>query len=219
MTDAWQAKEEARRAWMAENSLYRAEDEHSSCGVGLVVSIDGTPSRKVVANGIEALKAVWHRGAVDADGRITPHGAVLAELPLDPALGHALLRAAPWTGPRPAAEATAALALDLRAPGADLEALVAAVRDGRHPEAGRWRREADRLERLARRHAHHAPETRQRLLLSLGQPGQRGELQTRGNEFVVLSRPRHPVAVVAHVDDVHHACSSFLSIAARACRT
>ncbi|MBY0175025.1 hypothetical protein, partial [Micrococcus luteus] len=67
---------------------------------------------------------------------------------------------APWTGPRPAAEATAALVLDLRAPGADLEALVAAVRDGRHPEAGRWRREADRLERLARRHAHHAPETR-----------------------------------------------------------
>lgn len=99
-------------------------------------------------------------GAVDTDGRITPHGAVLAELPLDPPLGHALLRAAPWTGPRPAAEATAALALDLRAPGADLEALVAAVRDGRHPEAGRWRREADRLERLARRHAHHAPETR-----------------------------------------------------------
>ena len=99
--------------------------------------------------------------AVDADGRITPHGAVLAELPLDPPLGHALLRAAPWTGPRPAAEATAALALDLRAPGADLEALVAAVRDGRHPEAGRWRREADRLERLARRHAHHAPETRE----------------------------------------------------------
>ncbi|MCK6058169.1 ATP-dependent helicase HrpB, partial [Micrococcus luteus] len=97
-------------------------------------------------------------GAVDADGRITPHGAVLAELPLDPPHGHALLRAAPWTGPRPAAEATAALALDLRAPGADLEALVAAVRDGRHPEAGRWRREADRLERLARRHAHHAPD-------------------------------------------------------------
>ncbi|MPZ03590.1 DEAD/DEAH box helicase, partial [Micrococcus luteus] len=107
-----------------------------------------------------AERALASLGAVDADGRITPHGAVLAELPLDPPLGHALLRAAPWTGPRPAAEATAALALDLRAPGADLEALVAAVRDGRHPEAGRWRREADRLERLARRHAHHAPEPR-----------------------------------------------------------
>ena len=43
----WQAKEEARRAWMAEHSLYRTEDEHSSCGVGLVVNIDGKASRKV----------------------------------------------------------------------------------------------------------------------------------------------------------------------------
>ena len=50
MTDAWQAKEEARRAWMAENSLYRAEDEHSSCGVGLVVSIDGTPLKPPMAS-------------------------------------------------------------------------------------------------------------------------------------------------------------------------
>ena len=120
--------------------------------------------------------------AVDADGRITPHGAVLAELPLDPPLGHALLRAALWTGPRPAAEATAALALDLRAPGADLEALVAAVRDGRHPEAGRWRREADRLERLARRHAHHAPETR--------------ETDEPGPEATATAR-RHPAGLVA----------------------
>ena len=64
----WQAIEEARRAWMAEHSLYRTEDEHSSCGVGLVVNIDGKASRKVVEAGISALKAVWHRGAVDADG-------------------------------------------------------------------------------------------------------------------------------------------------------
>ena len=67
--NAWEQQEQARRDWMAEHSLYRAEDEHSSCGVGLVVSIDGTPSRKVVANGIDALKAVWHRGALDADGK------------------------------------------------------------------------------------------------------------------------------------------------------
>lgn len=47
----WEAKEAAKRAWMAENSLYREEDEHASCGVGLVVSINGKPSRKVVENG------------------------------------------------------------------------------------------------------------------------------------------------------------------------
>ena len=66
----WAAAEEARRIWMAENSLYSKETEHSSCGVGLVVSIDGKKSRKVVENGIDALKAVWHRGAVDADGNV-----------------------------------------------------------------------------------------------------------------------------------------------------
>ncbi|WP_081816553.1 glutamate synthase large subunit [Fodinicurvata fenggangensis] len=49
--------------------LYDPADEHDSCGVGLVASLDGTPSRDVVVAGIEALKAVWHRGAVDADGK------------------------------------------------------------------------------------------------------------------------------------------------------
>ncbi|MCB1399702.1 MAG: hypothetical protein KDJ82_07260, partial [Rhodobacteraceae bacterium] len=67
--ETWVAAEEAKRKWMAENSLYRADDEHASCGVGLVVSIDGKASRKVVDNGIGALRAVWHRGAVDADGK------------------------------------------------------------------------------------------------------------------------------------------------------
>ena len=38
-------------------------------GVGLIATTDGKKSRKVVEYGIEALKAVWHRGAVDADGK------------------------------------------------------------------------------------------------------------------------------------------------------
>jgi glutamate synthase (NADPH) large chain len=38
-------------------------------GLVLVASIDGKPRREVVENGIEALKAVWHRGAVDKDGK------------------------------------------------------------------------------------------------------------------------------------------------------
>ncbi|GIT35780.1 MAG: hypothetical protein Ct9H300mP5_2490 [Candidatus Pelagibacterales bacterium] len=32
-------------------------------------STEGKKSRKIVEYGIEALKAVWHRGAVDADGK------------------------------------------------------------------------------------------------------------------------------------------------------
>ena len=66
---AWAKAEDEKRRWLAENGMYSEAEEHSSCGVGLVVAIDGKPSRQVVQNGIDALKAVWHRGAVDADGK------------------------------------------------------------------------------------------------------------------------------------------------------
>jgi len=79
---AWVASEEARRAWLAENGLYRPEDEHASCGVGLVVSINGKPSRKVVQNGIDALKALWHRGAVDADGKTGDGAGIHVQIPV-----------------------------------------------------------------------------------------------------------------------------------------
>lgn len=79
---AWVAAEEAKRQWMAENGLYAHEDEHSSCGVGLVVSIDGTASRGVVENGINALKAIWHRGAVDADGKTGDGAGIHVQIPV-----------------------------------------------------------------------------------------------------------------------------------------
>jgi len=49
--------------------LYNPSDEHDACGVGLVAAIDGKPRREVVEKGVEALSNVWHRGAVDADGK------------------------------------------------------------------------------------------------------------------------------------------------------
>ncbi len=79
--ETWVAAEEAKRQWMAENSLYEAEDEHASCGVGLVVAIDGSQSRGVVEKGINALKAVWHRGAVDADGKTGDGAGIHVQIP------------------------------------------------------------------------------------------------------------------------------------------
>ena len=79
---AWVAAEEAKRQWMAENGLYSETEEHASCGVGLVVSVDGKPSRKVVENGINALKAVWHRGAVDADGKTGDGAGIHVQIPV-----------------------------------------------------------------------------------------------------------------------------------------
>ena len=54
---------------LQKNFSYSNNMEHDACGVGLIASLDGKKSRKVVEYGIEALKAVWHRGAVDADGK------------------------------------------------------------------------------------------------------------------------------------------------------
>ena len=50
--------------------------------MGLVVSIDGKPSRQVVDNGINALRAVWHRGAVDADGRTGDGAGIHVQIPV-----------------------------------------------------------------------------------------------------------------------------------------
>ncbi len=54
---------------LEDNEIYRSSMEHDACGVGMVASTDGKKYRKVVEYGIEALKAIWHRGAVDADGK------------------------------------------------------------------------------------------------------------------------------------------------------
>ncbi|WP_170363908.1 glutamate synthase large subunit [Ruegeria arenilitoris] len=77
----WVRAEEAKRKWMAENGLYSEQEEHSSCGVGLVVSVDGKKSRKVVEAGINALKAIWHRGAVDADGKTGDGAGIHVQIP------------------------------------------------------------------------------------------------------------------------------------------
>ncbi len=66
---------------LAENGMYRPELESDACGVGLVAAIDGQPSRRVVGAGIEALRAVWHRGAVDADGKTGDGAGILVDLP------------------------------------------------------------------------------------------------------------------------------------------
>lgn len=49
--------------------VYSQEQEHDACGVGFVVALDGKKRRDVVEAGLTALKALWHRGAVDADGK------------------------------------------------------------------------------------------------------------------------------------------------------
>ncbi|MGE5201332.1 MAG: glutamate synthase large subunit, partial [Acidobacteriota bacterium] len=61
--------------------LYHPAEEHDACGVGFVAAIDGKPRRAVVQAAIDALKAVWHRGAVDADGKTGDGAGIHVEIP------------------------------------------------------------------------------------------------------------------------------------------
>ena len=62
---------------------YDPKNEHDACGVGLVASTEGKKLRKVVEFGIEALKAVWHSGAVDGDGKTGDGAGIHIEIPKD----------------------------------------------------------------------------------------------------------------------------------------
>ncbi|WP_169543867.1 glutamate synthase large subunit [Sneathiella aquimaris] len=68
---------------LSKNGLYLPAEEHDNCGVGLVAAIDGKPTRAVVEAGIDALKAVWHRGAVDADGKTGDGCGIHVQIPQD----------------------------------------------------------------------------------------------------------------------------------------
>jgi len=68
---------------LARHGLYDPATEHGSCGVGVVVAIDGKPRREVVEAGIEALRSIWHRGAVDADGKTGDGAGIHVEIPQD----------------------------------------------------------------------------------------------------------------------------------------
>ncbi len=62
---------------------YDPSDEHDACGVGLVAALDGVKRRDVVEAAIAALRAVWHRGAVDADGKTGDGAGIHLEIPQD----------------------------------------------------------------------------------------------------------------------------------------
>ncbi len=63
--------------------MYDPADERDACGVGFVAAIDGSPRRDVVEKAIAALKAVWHRGAVDADGKTGDGAGIHLQIPQD----------------------------------------------------------------------------------------------------------------------------------------
>ena len=66
---------------LIKNHVYDELNEHSSCGVGLIASLKNVPTREVVEMGIEALKCLYHRGAVDADGKTGDGAGIQLDIP------------------------------------------------------------------------------------------------------------------------------------------
>ncbi|WP_291832238.1 glutamate synthase large subunit [Brevundimonas sp.] len=72
---------EADRQKLVDAHAYDPASERDACGVGLVAAIDGQPRREVVDLALKALSAIWHRGAVDADGKSGDGAGILIGLP------------------------------------------------------------------------------------------------------------------------------------------
>ena len=78
----------AARQKLVDAGAYSTDDERDNCGVGLIVSTDGVARREIVELAIKSLKAVWHRGAVDADGKTGDGAGVRLNIPQDLFRGH-----------------------------------------------------------------------------------------------------------------------------------
>src|SRR5688572_23473097 len=66
---------------MTKQGLYDPSQEHAACGVGLVASVKGEKSHKIIDQGIEVLINLGHRGACGADPRTGDGAGILIQLP------------------------------------------------------------------------------------------------------------------------------------------
>ena len=61
--------------------LYDPADEKDSCGVGMIVRIDGTRGHDIVEGGLRILENLAHRGAENADGRTGDGSGITIQIP------------------------------------------------------------------------------------------------------------------------------------------
>ncbi len=61
--------------------LYHPEHEHDACGVAFVAQLDGVPRHSIVAQGLEALRNLDHRGATGADEAAGDGAGILIQVP------------------------------------------------------------------------------------------------------------------------------------------
>ena len=61
--------------------LYNPSNEHDSCGVGFVANSKGVKSHKIVAQGLEILTNLTHRGATGYDPKLGDGAGILIQTP------------------------------------------------------------------------------------------------------------------------------------------
>ncbi|MTI00109.1 glutamate synthase large subunit [Roseibium sp. RKSG952] len=72
-----------RRNAATENGLYNPSKEHDACGVGFIAHMKGEKSHRVVADGLQILENLTHRGAVGADPLMGDGAGMLVQIPHD----------------------------------------------------------------------------------------------------------------------------------------
>ncbi len=63
-------------------SLYHPDFDHDACGFGLIANLDGRAEHRTVADAVQALDRLTHRGAVAPDGRTGDGCGLLVGLPV-----------------------------------------------------------------------------------------------------------------------------------------
>ena len=65
---------------MKDNILYQKEFEHDACGIGAVVSIDGTKTHKLVSDALEIVEKLEHRAGKDSTGKVGDGVGILLQI-------------------------------------------------------------------------------------------------------------------------------------------
>jgi glutamate synthase (NADPH) large chain len=63
------------------SGLYDPRREHDACGIGLIASISNDKSHRIIADGLNILRNLEHRGAVGADARAGDGCGMLIQIP------------------------------------------------------------------------------------------------------------------------------------------
>ncbi len=71
---------EDSKSWPS-GGLYRRENEHDACGVGMVTHIKGVRSHSIIEDGLSILNNLTHRGAVGADADSGDGAGILLQVP------------------------------------------------------------------------------------------------------------------------------------------